>query len=125
MKREPVQIHKRKSFTQKDRARIFAAHGGICYLSGVKIGATDEWQIEHVLALALGGTNDDENLRPALTDPHKAKTRNDVRANARCNRLIKKSDPMTRKPSRMKSAPFQKPTTKQKWPSRPFEKRKP
>lgn len=34
-------------------------HNGVCGLSGVKIGPNDAWEIEHRIALALGGTNDD------------------------------------------------------------------
>lgn len=112
MHREPVQIHKRKSFSAKDRAKVFAAHGGICYLSGVKIGSADDWQIEHVIPLALGGTNDVENLRPALTDPHKVKTKDDVRSISKAKRIEKKQNPLTRKPSRMQSRGFDKTKTR-------------
>lgn len=76
----------RKSFTAKDRARIFTAHGGICGLSGVKIGPTDAWHIEHRVPVALGGSNDDENLYPALVEPHKDKTRDDVKRIAKAKR---------------------------------------
>lgn len=112
MQREPVKIHRRKSFSAKDRAEIFTAHGGICYLSGVKIGPDDEWDIEHVIPLALGGTNDPENLRPALKDPHKVKTKSDVRSISKAKRIEKKSNPVTRKPSRMQSRGFDKTKTR-------------
>jgi 5-methylcytosine-specific restriction protein A len=120
MKREPVFIHPRKSFSAKDRARIFAQHDGICGISKRKIQAGEEWQIEHRIALALGGTNDDENLYPALVEPHKGKTRLDVRAIAKCKRIERKADPLTRKPSRMQSRGFQKGGPKQKINSRPW-----
>lgn len=76
----------RKSFSAKDRARIFAAHGGVCGLSGVKIGAGDAWHIEHRVPVALGGSNDDENLYPALVEPHALKTKDDVKRIAKAKR---------------------------------------
>lgn len=76
----------RKKFSPKDRARIFAAHGGVCGLSGAKIKPTDDWHIEHRIPVALGGSNDDENLYPALVDPHKEKTRDDVKRIAKAKR---------------------------------------
>jgi len=122
IEREPVQIHKRKSFTPKQRAAIFERNGGVCYLSGVKIMPGDLWEVEHRLALALGGTNDIENLVPALVDPHRIKTKQDVKAIAKAKRLIKKSDPETRKPSTLRGRPFQK-GKKQQWPKQAWRKR--
>jgi 5-methylcytosine-specific restriction endonuclease McrA len=110
--RDPVEIHKRKTFSKKERARLFALYDGICYLSGAKIVPGDAWDVEHVIPLALGGTNDDDNLRLALCDPHKAKTKADVSSIAKAKRLEKKADPLTRKPSRMQSRGFQTNLTK-------------
>jgi hypothetical protein len=119
--REPVFIHPRKSFSAKNRARIFALHDGICGISKRKIQAGEAWEIEHRIALALGGTNEDENLYPALVEPHKGKTRTDKGAIAKCKRIERKSNPLTRKPSTMQSRPF--PKTKTTWPKRPFKGR--
>lgn len=123
MNREPVFIHPRKSFSAKDRARIFAAADGICGISKRKIQAGEAWEVEHRIALALGGTNDDENLYPALVEPHKGKTRLDVKAIAKCRRIEKKSDPLTRKPSRLQSRGFDRNGPKQKIQSRSFQKK--
>lgn len=112
MRRDPVEIHKRKSFSKKDRARLFQLYEGVCYLSGLRIGPKDEWDIEHVLAIALGGTNEDDNLRLALRDPHRDKTRSDVKAISKAKRIEKKADPLTRKPPRMQSRGFQTNLTK-------------
>jgi len=76
----------RKSFSAKDRARIFAAHGGVCGLSGVKIKPGEAWHIEHRVPVALGGSNDDENLYPALVKPHALKTKDDVKRIAKAKR---------------------------------------
>lgn len=68
----------RPSMSKARRARIFEAHGRICYLTGAKIGPDDEWDVEHVIPWALSHDDSDENLRPALKDPHKTKTKGDV-----------------------------------------------
>lgn len=76
----------RKSFSAKDRLRIFTAHNGVCGLSGVKIKPGDAWHIEHRVPVALGGSNDDENLYPALVEPHALKTKDDVKRIAKAKR---------------------------------------
>lgn len=106
--------------SQARRARIFLQHDGICGISGQKIDPNDEWQIEHRIPWAISFDDSDANLYPALVEPHKIKTKADVKAIAKCKRIEKKSDPLTRKPSRMQSRGFQKDGPKQKIPSRSF-----
>lgn len=65
---------RRKRFTAKDRARIFAAHNGICHLCGGKIKDNEAWELEHIIAWALTQDDSDENLAPAHVKCHKAKT---------------------------------------------------
>lgn len=65
---------RRKRFTAKDRARIFAAHNGICHLCGRKIQDNEAWELEHIIAWALTQDDSDENLAPAHVKCHKAKT---------------------------------------------------
>ncbi|RZN19497.1 hypothetical protein [Bradyrhizobium sp. Leo121] len=36
------------------RLRVFNRHNGVCYLSGRKITAADDWDLEHILALCNG-----------------------------------------------------------------------
>lgn len=65
----------RRRFTDKDRARIFAAAKGTCHLCKQKIdGVREAWEIEHVIAWELTRDDSDENLRPAHIDCHKQKT---------------------------------------------------
>lgn len=65
----------RKHFTDKDRARIFAANNGCCHLCEQKIdGVREAWEIEHVIAWELTRDDSDDNLRPAHIDCHKQKT---------------------------------------------------
>lgn len=69
------------------RLRVFEAHGGRCYLSGRKILPGDKWELEHKLALCLGGENRESNLAPALADAHKEKTAVDVGMKAKADRI--------------------------------------
>ena len=56
----------RKRFTDKDRARIFAANDGVCHICLKKIdGVREAWEIEHVIAWELTRDDSDDNLRPA------------------------------------------------------------
>lgn len=65
----------RRRFTDKDRARIFAANNGCCHLCNQKIdGVREKWEIEHVIAWELTRDDSDENLRPAHIGCHKTKT---------------------------------------------------
>lgn len=81
------------------RLRVFERHKGICYLSGRKIGAGDKWQLEHPQALINGGENRESNLAPALVEPHKAKTAEDVKQKAKNDR-VRKRHLGIKKPSR-------------------------
>jgi len=72
------------------RLRVFVRHGGVCYLSGRRIGPGDDWELEHVVALCNGGLHAEHNLRPALRGPHKAKTARDVAEKAKNDRVRKK-----------------------------------
>jgi len=68
------------------RRRVFDAYGGRCYLSGREILPGDIWEIEHVVAVSLGGLNVESNLAPVLVEPHKEKTRRDVAIKAKIAR---------------------------------------
>jgi 5-methylcytosine-specific restriction protein A len=61
------------------KLRIWEREEGRCYLTGLKINALkDAFEYEHVIALANGGQHRESNIRLALTDAHKAKTRADI-----------------------------------------------
>lgn len=72
------------------RLRVFDRYKGVCYLSGRKIEAQDKWEIEHILALCLGGEHREANMAPALVEPHKIKTKADRRQKAKNDRVRKK-----------------------------------
>lgn len=72
------------------RLRIFEAHGGICHLTDQKITAADQWDADHIIALANGGEHRESNLAPALRKAHRAKTAEDVKIKAKIDRVRKK-----------------------------------
>lgn len=72
------------------RLRVFERYGGRCYLSGRKIMSGDRWDVEHIKAISLGGENRESNLAPALTAPHKIKTRADRAAKKKADRIRKR-----------------------------------
>ena len=82
------------------RLRIFSSVGGVCYLSGRQIRPGEKWEVEHKLALSLGGEHRESNMAPALVAPHKVKTAADRRMKATNDRVRKRHLGLC-KPSRM------------------------
>lgn len=81
------------------RLRVFERHGGICYLSGRKIMPGDKWELEHILAIINGGENRESNMAPALVEPHKIKTAQDLAQKSKDYRVRAKHNGI-KKPSR-------------------------
>ena len=69
------------------RLRVFERCGGKCHLSGRKILAGDEWDLDHIVALVNGGEHRELNLAPALKDKHREKTAEDVKVKAKIARV--------------------------------------
>jgi 5-methylcytosine-specific restriction enzyme A len=91
----------RRSFSKKDRARIFAANCGCCHLCEGKIAVGEKWDVEHVIPWALTRDDSDANLRPAHVKCHAVKTAKDVGDIARAERRRAKHlgyAPKTRNP---------------------------
>jgi 5-methylcytosine-specific restriction endonuclease McrA len=80
---EPVEIEPR-AMTPKRRERILAKHNGCCAYP--ECTETVGLEIDHVIALALGGKDDDANLEPLCPAHHLAKTRLDVKLIAKAKR---------------------------------------
>ena len=68
---------KRGSMTPQRALRIFQAADGRCHICKRKLGPADDWEVEHVIALENGGTDDDANLAPACSWCHADKTTDD------------------------------------------------
>ena len=71
------------------RLRVFEREGGVCWLSGRKIGAGDQWDLDHKIALCNGGEHRESNLFPALRSKHLEKTALDVAEKAKVDRIRK------------------------------------
>lgn len=104
------------------RARIFDAHGGICHIAKRKITVSDDWDLDHVIALINGGENRETNMAPALRDKHREKTKADVALKSKNYQVRAKH--LGLKPSRQKiqSAGFRR-AAPQRTASRPIERR--
>lgn len=124
MNREEVFATPRKAMTKKRRLEVFNRAGGICQC-GCGLKLKPDWEVEHPIMVWLGteDADDTERLEAWNKECHKRKTKVDAATRGHIQRIIKKSDPLTRKPSRMQSKPFDKPTTKTQWAKRPFPKR--
>lgn len=68
----------RKNISRTLRARVFDKANGCCHLCAGKITASDKWDVDHVLALALGGADDESNFAPAHKACHQGKSAVDV-----------------------------------------------
>lgn len=75
------------------RLRIWDREKGLCYLTGRKL-RKGEYDFEHVIALALwtgeGHGNRESNIRLAYRPAHRDKTKQDVAAKAKSDRVRKK-----------------------------------
>ena len=72
------------------RLRVFDRFDGVCQITSRKIQAGEDWECDHEIALANGGEHREGNLRPVLATAHRAKTADDVRVKAKCDRVRKK-----------------------------------
>ena len=64
----------RRSISTRERARLFALHGGICHLCNGKIGVGERWEVSHDIPLELGGEDDDANRKLAHYKCHRDHT---------------------------------------------------
>ncbi len=80
---EPVEIEPRRMSPAR-RARIIAAHGGKCAYPGCD--DTQGLEVDHHIALALGGKDADENLEPLCLHHHASKTKRDLALIAKAKR---------------------------------------
>lgn len=109
-----------RKVSRRDRLRIFERDKGTCRNCGKLIRPGDRWTLEHLRALELGGSNEDDNLG-VFCDPCAAvKTPEDHRMAAKAKRT-KAASLGIRKPSSLKSQGFVKPPP-QRRATRPVER---
>ena len=78
----------RKPMSQMRRLRIWEVHKGVCILCGLKIdGVREDWIVEHIRALVLGGADSDDNCAPAHETCRRVKDKADVRSAAKAKRM--------------------------------------
>lgn len=76
----------RRPLSTARKVAIFLEAGGICHLCGGRI-AGKLWEVEHVIPLAMGGADDEANMRPAHKICHGEKTVDDLGKIAKAKRL--------------------------------------
>lgn len=80
---EEVEIDGR-AMTPARRARLLAAHGGKCAYPGCEV--VSGLQLDHIVCLALGGRDRDDNIEPLCTPHHAQKTARDLKLIAKAKR---------------------------------------
>lgn len=98
------------------RDRVFARSQGRCYLTGRKIMPGDQWELEHVKPLSMGGEHRESNLRPAVAEPHREKTSAEASARAKADRLRRKANgtwPKSRTPLKSRGFPSTRPVPRE------------
>lgn len=104
---------KRKKINQKEAAKLFLLHNGICCNCGQQIRSGEKWFIEHVDALILGGPEAADNRRPSHVEKCKAKKdAADAAARSKRDRIITKD--WQREAPKLRSAPFAKAAPKRR-----------
>ena len=98
---------RRKRLSKTEREAILQQYGGVCYICGWAIeGAFD---VDHVIPLAAGGTNEIDNLAPVHKSCHRRKT-------------AEKDMPVIAKVRRLRGEAKRR--RKWKWPKRKLSSRK-
>ena len=79
---------RRPTFSTSFRLNLFLMRKGLCAACAQKIDAGKAWDIDHILPLALGGTNAPDNLQILCRPCHRTKTtHSDVPRIAKTKRL--------------------------------------
>ena len=80
----------RKSFTRKERARLFELRKRCCYLCSGKNSVGEAWEIEHVIPWEISRDDSDGNLELAHKKCHRVKTDADMKDIAKVRRVAAK-----------------------------------
>lgn len=87
---EWVADHDDQAIPPRVKLRIWEREGGKCYLTGRKIRPSEPFQYDHVIALCNGGRHAENNIRLALSEPHRAKTDDDLAIKSKITRQRQK-----------------------------------
>jgi 5-methylcytosine-specific restriction endonuclease McrA len=105
--RAPIEARK---MTPKRRARLLEKHGHVCAYPECEVSTGLE--LDHFVALAIGGKDTDDNLRPLCPAHHKQKTALDAKLIAKCRRIIAREDGTRRERTAIPSRDFPKDLTR-------------
>jgi 5-methylcytosine-specific restriction endonuclease McrA len=103
--RKPVEATKRLSMGKARRERILAKHHHKCSFPGCEVA--EGLELDHQIALFLGGKDADDNIVPLCRTHHAAKTQLDHKLIGKVRRILKKGSG-EKAPSRIKSRGFDK-----------------
>jgi 5-methylcytosine-specific restriction protein A len=103
---EALETDARRSMTPARRARITAKHDGHCAYPGCE--ETAGLEIDHIIALALGGKDRDDNLEALCRDHHRAKTTRDRKLIAKAARIRRTERGERPVKAKIKSAGFRR-----------------
>ena len=78
---------KRRTFSAKERLDFFLKANGCCAQCTLKITPGKRWDLDHVIPLSLGGSNDATNLQVLCHFCHIQKTKSDVSTHAKTLRI--------------------------------------
>ncbi len=87
MNTNPFTHEKRRRFTRLERAAFFALVNGRCAKCTRKIPHGDDWDLDHIIPLSSGGTNDDSNIQVLCSWCHDGKTSDDTTTAAKSKRV--------------------------------------
>lgn len=90
MTADPFHHKRRRTRTALQKAAIFVERGGCCHLCSRRLGPADKWDLDHIIPLSKGGTDDDDNLAPACSWCHGKKTKADAGTVAKGKRAFAK-----------------------------------
>lgn len=76
----------RRSLSGKLRAKILLRHDGRCAICGKRLSA-GQWEVDHIAALVHGGKNEEDNYRALCVPCHRGKSKSDVQAKAKVERI--------------------------------------
>ena len=74
----------RRRFSAKAKAAIVARQCAVCAACGQP---AKRWEFDHIIALAIGGADEIENLRAVCPPCHAVKTKDDVKRAAKVKRI--------------------------------------
>ena len=109
-----------RKVTPRRRLAIWERDKGRCQCCGRQLTAGDKWVLEHLRALELGGTNEDDNLAVYCEPCAGSKTKGDHSRAAKAKSQKQRSLGI-RKPPTLKGAGF-KPAEPQRKASKPLDK---